>query len=143
MFQNKKNPKKTEILKTGKTIHIKHKSAHYGDKDYSIRGKLTAITDTSLVIDSKYIVLGSDLISDFRFNNHRSEKILQGTAGVIVFYFGSLFTFLLIALPPEPLVPIVFLGSVAVVGGITVGAAFTKNKHRANSWNISIKRIKK
>ena len=52
-FQSKKNPENIEILKTGKRVRLKLKK---GNHYYSYRGKLTAITDTSLVINNTGIV---------------------------------------------------------------------------------------
>lgn len=144
VLQNKKNPENIEILKSGKRVNIKIKSTHNKGKNISIRGKLTAIKDTSLIIDNKYRVkLRSDTILDYRFNNHPFRKLILGTAGIGVFLFGVEFAGLMTVLIPEYPGLAIFYGSIAIVGDVMLYEALTKNKHPANCWNVSIKKVKK
>ncbi|MBI3500846.1 MAG: hypothetical protein HY063_03545 [Bacteroidetes bacterium] len=136
-FVNKKNPEHIEILKTGKKIKLKMKK---GSQHYFCKGKLTAITDTNIVI--YHIRFKYDSILDYRFNNHPFGKIILGVAGAGAFIYGVLWTTIATVLIPEYPIFAIFYASIAVTGGIMFYKAVTKNKHPVNRWNSSLKKIK-
>ena len=140
-FQSKKNPENIEILKTGKRIRVKLKK---DNNSYSFRGKLTAITDTNFVINNTYrIRFRSDLITDFRFNNHNHlfGKVILGIAGAGIFIsFADLTAAATVVIPEWPVFAILF-ASIAFVGDIMLYKALTKNKHPVNNWNIDRKSV--
>jgi len=144
VFQNKYSPEKIEILKAGRRVHLKLGRVHNKIKKYSIRGKLTSITDTMLVVDNLYRVKFSyDSISDYRFNIHPFQKFILGTAGLGVFLFGlELAVGASVVLPELPGVTI-FFASIGVIGDVIIYKALTKKKHPVNSWNVSIKKMKR
>jgi len=130
------------LLKPGKRINVK---LTLENKCWSHKGKITAITDSTLVINYKdHVKLDSVLIQDYRFNNHPIGKIILGTIEVGVFLYGTAWTFFAeIMGDGDPRGAMIFASATILADAILFKATFSKRKHLLNKWNISIKKVKR